>query len=71
MLHSLEGDGPKYEMVCVEDIDESRDDNAPHEPLNYQRARVLVSYDAKDSTELNLIANEVSETFFFIFSRAN
>lgn len=26
---------------------------------NYQRARVLCSYDAKDGTELNLTANEV------------
>lgn len=28
-----------------------------------QRARVLCSYDAKDSTELNLSANEVGTTY--------
>lgn len=57
---SLSGDGPKYEMVCVEENNEGRDKNVPEEALNYQRARVLCSYDAKDNTELNLTANEVS-----------
>lgn len=48
-----------YESVCVDD-DSNRNLNVQAEPLNYQRARVLCSYDAKDNTELNLIANEVS-----------
>jgi len=57
---SLEGDGPKYEMVCVEEITGANSNNtAQQEPLNYQRARVLVSYDANNSSELNLVANEV------------
>lgn len=33
-----------------------------------QRARVLCSYDAKDSTELNLSANEVSTTWSYYYS---
>lgn len=32
-----------------------------------QRARVLCSYDAKDSTELSLSANEVSFINFYLF----
>jgi hypothetical protein len=30
-----------------------------YEQFNFNRARVLCSYDAKDNSELNLIANEV------------
>lgn len=57
---SLEGDGPKYEIVC-EDFETNSNGNTNHppEPLSYKRARVLCSYDAKDSSELNLVANEV------------
>lgn len=54
------GDGPRYEIVFDDDNESSRNSNAATEPLHYQRARVLCSYDAKDSSELNLIANEVS-----------
>lgn len=53
---SLGGDGPRYEIVVDED-ESSRHSNTSE--LHYQRARVLCSYDAKDSSELNLIANEV------------
>ena len=53
----MEGDGPRYEIVC--DIDSDSNKNLSSEPLEYFRARVLCSYDAKDHTELNLIANEV------------
>jgi endophilin-B len=60
-LASLGGDGPKYEIVCPDDDEYGQknrhDPNS--EPANYQRARVLGSYDAKDNTELNLVANEV------------
>lgn len=58
---SLDG-GPKFEMVCVEDFDEISP--VLNEPLVYQRARVLCSYDAKDNSELNLVANEVSSMSF-------
>lgn len=34
--------------------------------VQFRRARVLCSYDAKDGTELNLNANEVSN-FSFVF----
>jgi hypothetical protein len=44
-----------------DDSDGSRNNNVQVEPSNYQRARVLCSYDAPNNTELNLIANEVSE----------
>lgn len=59
---SLGGDGPKYEFVSMDDEEygENHRSNKNSEPLSYQRARVLCSYDAKDSTELNLIGNEVS-----------
>lgn len=57
-IPSLGGDGPRYEIVCTDD--ESSQGNSHQEPSNYQRARVLCSYDAKDQSELNLIANEVS-----------
>lgn len=57
---SLEG-GPKYEMVYMEDMDEKTP--VQNEPFVYQRARVLCSYDAKDTSELNLIANEVSSHY--------
>lgn len=63
---SLENDGPKYEMVCTDDDDfaqRSRHEQN-NEPLNYRRARVLCSYDAKDNTELNLVANEVNLLIF-------
>lgn len=50
-------------MVCVDDMVETRQNNAQQEPLDYQRARVLCSYDAKDISELNLIANEVSLSY--------
>ncbi|CRL07394.1 CLUMA_CG020367, isoform B [Clunio marinus] len=58
-LSSLGGDGPKYEVMCVDDEIDSNRNDIQTEPLNYQRARVLCSYDAKDNLELNLIANEV------------
>lgn len=58
--NSLDCDGPKYESVCVDDFESNRNIIVQAEPLNYQRARVLCSYDAKDNSELNLIANEVS-----------
>lgn len=60
-LHdSLEGDGPKYEIVCDEtDASSGSNNNLHPEPLSYVRARVLCSYDAKDNSELNLVANEV------------
>ena len=59
---SLGGDGPKYEFVSMDDEEygEQHRSNKNSEPLSYQRARVLCSYDAKDNTELNLIGNEVS-----------
>lgn len=43
--------------------DDSASNNAGTVDLNgvqFRRARVLCSYDAKDGTELNLAANEVS-----------
>ena len=57
-----------YEIVCSEDDenDPSRHRNIQTEPINYQRARVLCSYDAKDNSELNLIANEVSWKLIFV-----
>lgn len=60
---SLGGDGPKYEFVSMDDEEygeQQHRSNIKSEPLSYQRARVLCSYDAKDNTELNLIGNEVS-----------
>lgn len=56
---SMDGDGPKYEVVIEDENDHNNLSNVPAEPLNYQRARVLCSYDAKDNSELNLLANEV------------
>lgn len=53
------GDAPKYEPVTLDDDSESNSYNIQVEPLNYRRARVLCSYDAKDNSELNLVANEV------------
>lgn len=54
------GDAPKYEPVGLEDESEPTNGfNIQVEPLNYRRARVLCSYDAKDNSELNLVANEV------------
>jgi endophilin-B1 len=52
--------GGGYEIVCADDSFDSNRNNVQQEPSNYQRARVLCSYDAKDQTELNLINNEVS-----------
>lgn len=52
-------DAPKYEIVVTDDGEEQRHANIA-EPLHYQRARVLCSYDAKDNSELNLVANEVN-----------
>lgn len=54
------GDAPRYEPVGLDDECESNSYNIQVEPLNYKRARVLCSYDAKDNSELNLVANEVS-----------
>ena len=62
-LYSLGGsvDAPKYEIVVTdEEADSHRNINLQPEGLHYQRARVLCSYDAKDNSELNLVANEVS-----------
>lgn len=56
--NSLGGDGPKYEIVCT-DFEYELERQDTMEQMNYRRARVLCSYDAKDSTELNLVANEV------------
>ncbi|XP_070503007.1 endophilin-B1 isoform X2 [Chironomus tepperi] len=60
-LASLGGsvDAPKYEIVVTDEADSHRNINLQPEGLHYQRARVLCSYDAKDNSELNLVANEV------------
>lgn len=57
--------GGPQPYVPVQGLD---DDSATHNPggtvdlngVQFRRARVLCSYDAKDGTELNLNANEVS-----------
>lgn len=55
------GDAPRYEPVGLDDdLEMTNNHNIQAEPLNYKRARVLCSYDAKDNSELNLVANEVS-----------
>lgn len=61
-LYSLGGsvDAPKYEIVVTDEEAESNRNILQPEGLHYQRARVLCSYDAKDNSELNLVANEVS-----------
>lgn len=57
------GDAPRYEPVAFDDdVDMTNNHNIQVEPLNYKRARVLCSYDAKDNSELNLVANEVSKS---------
>lgn len=66
-IPSLGGDGPKYEIVCADDDLESSRNDSQQEPSNYQRARVLCSYDAKDQSELNLIANEVRSLYTHVF----
>lgn len=62
------GDVPRYEPVAgIEDEYEmANNHNIQAEPLNYRRARVLCSYDAKDNSELNLVANEVK--FWMLFA---
>lgn len=59
------GDAPRYEPVALDDEHEMTNNHNRNEPLNYKRARVLCSYDAKDNSELNLVANEVNKLFFF------
>jgi hypothetical protein len=68
-LFSLGGDGPKYEIVCADDDEfAQKNKHSQNSEPNYQRARVLCSYDAKDNTELNLVANEVCDlNYYFEF----
>lgn len=78
MIHSLGGHQP-YVPISIGLADDESKKNSSHasgNPQNNQqaggnnewkqRARVLCSYDARDSTELNLNANEVSMTNCFI-----
>ena len=61
------GDAPRYEPVAglEDEYEMANNHNLQTEPLNYRRARVLCSYDAKDNSELNLVANEVKIYWFF------
>lgn len=71
-LHSLGGHQPYVPVGLVDDESKKNSSNTfasgnPHNNQHSggsnnewkQRARVLCSYDARDSTELNLNANEV------------
>ena len=65
-LYSLGGSADaKYEIVVDDEAESHRNINTHPEPLHYQRARVLCSYDAKDNSELNLVANEVKFEHYF------
>lgn len=58
-LYSLGGPQPYVPVGLDDDENSAMLNNIDINSSNYQRARVLCSYDAKDGTELNLTANEV------------
>jgi endophilin-B len=61
-IGSLGGSQPYIPVSGYEDDDLLNAGGSGNVEMNsgYQKARVLCSYDAKDGTELNLTANEVS-----------
>lgn len=86
MLQSLGGHQPYVPIGLADDDTKKNNSTGPGANSNNfntqygsasnnelkQRARVLCSYDAKDSTELNLSANEVNiDSILWIYSNKN